>query len=183
MGRIEAKSLWGRWVFWVRAHIHMDTITTSSAAARTGKSLNFPNLRARMQTVNVSFFRPTWIMIYLSTRSPTHRAINPAWQSLIPATVYNVQESSSAFCFWAFSKELLMNKLHFFTLQNYHIAIIHLHVVFKCIESSEKLGGTTNVFNNNTEKGGGGCYRLQNGGFCFTNSTRKQQSWKEKVKN
>lgn len=105
-----------------------------------------------MQTVNVSFFRPTWIMIYFSTRSPTHRAINPAWQSLIPATVYNVRESGAGFCFCAFSKELLTNTLYFFPPQNYHIAIIHLHVIFKRIESSEKLGDTTNLFKNNANK-------------------------------
>lgn len=47
-----------------------------------------------------------------------------------------------------------MNTLYFFTPQNYHIAIIHLHVVFKRIESSEKLGGTSNLFKNNAKKGG-----------------------------
>lgn len=95
------------------------------------KSLNSLQIVAGMQTVNVSFFRLTWIMIYFSTRSPAHRVINPAWQSLIPATVYTVHESSPRFCFRASSKELLMNTQHFFTPQNYHITIIHLHDIFK----------------------------------------------------
>lgn len=72
------------------------------------KSLNVLQIVAGMQTVNVSFFRLTWIMIYFSTRSPAHRAINPAWQSL-----YIVHESSACFYFCAFSKELLMNTLFF----------------------------------------------------------------------
>lgn len=79
-----------------------------------------------------------------------------------------------------------MNTLYFFTPQNYHIAIIHLHVLFKRIESSEKLGGTTNLVKNNAKKGGekntSGCVNqrkhslLRNGCFCFPHSTRKQLS-------
>lgn len=119
-----------------------------------------------MQTVNVSFFRPTWIMIYFSARSPTQGAINPAWQCLTSVTVYNVHESGAGFCFRAFffPKELLMNTLQFFTPQNYHIAIIHLHVVFKCIESSEELGGTVQMCSTTIpkkKKGGGGVKMLQ----------------------
>lgn len=52
-----------------------------------------------------------------------------------------------------------MNTLQFFTPQNYHIAIIHLHVVFKCIESSEKLGGTVQMCSTTIppqKRGGGG---------------------------
>lgn len=74
-------------------------------------------------------------------------------------------------CF--FSKELLMNTLQFFTPQNYHIAIIHLHVIFKRIESSEKLRGTVQMCSTTIpKKGGKRCSRL-----CESTETFSEAQW------